>query len=140
MPGSPQVGRLPPSSFDSATSHANQSFYGLGPEVSPPQALEAGEPEFVDSPEVFSNSEIKDLMHKAIASNEELARAVSELQMSVSNLEIQVSDLQLQLRWYEEEADSSPTQFYDLINSTSESRTSRCNCSLAWYYHATTCY
>ena len=112
-PPSPQKLLVPPSSFGSANSLANQSFYGVkagGPPGSP--ALEAGALTLVESPPVLPDSDLKQLLFKAIASNEELGRAVSELQVSVSNLEIKVADLQVQLLYYESNEDS--TRYYDL--------------------------
>ena len=95
---------VPPSSFGSANSHGHQSFYVSGEEpfsealpleapVEVP-ALGAGEPVTIESSGRQTESELKTQLLRVIASNEELARAVSELQVSVSDLEIQVSDLQ----------------------------------------------
>jgi len=104
---------VPPSSFGSANSHAPQSFYTSGAE--PPQevpALEAGEPEHIEPSGLQPDAELKTQLLKAIASNEELARAVTDLQLSVSNLEVQVSDLQLQLQYHESNQDSNQTRFF----------------------------
>jgi len=67
---------------------------------------------FIPGQGVSSDTDLMAQLRKAVDSNEELARAVTDIQMSVTNLEIQVSDLQLQMQHYEfNQEQTGPQQF-----------------------------
>jgi hypothetical protein len=119
MPAIPQPALVMPSSFGSASSQAEHSFRHSGAQLrQEPAALESGVPVVIETPGIVTDSLLRTDLLRAIASNEELARAVADLQMSVSNLEIQVSDLQLQLQQQEWErelpSDSPQAQHFSL--------------------------
>ncbi len=109
MPGSPQNTLMPPNSFDSANSHANQSYYGHRPESPPGLAAPVTGVSATQSTEraenphrVFTIPELSDQLILVSFSNEEMLKVVQALQVSVNNLEIQVADLQLNIQWYDD--------------------------------------